>query len=322
MAARAFLALLLLMFVPMRAALAQYPVKPVHLIVPNGPGVSTDILARTLADKLAGIWNQAVIVENIAGASGIIASEKLAKSAPDGYTLMVHPAGVTTFHPALYDKLPYNPLTDFEPISLLVTAGTWMVVPPNLAASNIQELVALAKSQPGKMAYATVGGTIGFPYISSVLMNKTTGIDLTYVPYKAGNQAVIDLIAGRIHVMFDSVPTSLQHVREGRLRALAFLGPRRHFQAPDVPTIAEAGYPEVSGEGWNGLSGRKGMPNAVIRKIHADVSTLMRLPEVSKRLAGSGLQIVLNTPEEFDAQIRAESVKWGKVIRDNNIRGQ
>jgi len=303
-------------------ALAQYPLKPVHLIVPNGPGVSTDLLARTLADKLPGIWNQAVVVENVAGASGIIASERLAKSAPDGYTLMVHPAGVSTFHPALYDKLPYDPLTDFEPITVLASPGTWMVVHPSLAANNVQELVALAKRQPGKIAYATVGGTIGFPYISSVLLKNTAGIDLTYVPYKAANQAVTDLLAGRIQIMFDSVPTSLNHVREGRLRAIAFLGPKRHFQAPDLPTIAEAGFPEVTGEGWNGMSGRKGMPNAVIRKIHADVVAVMRLPDVSKRLAGAGLQIVLNSPEEFDAQIRAETVKWGKVIRENKIRGE
>jgi len=301
---------------------AQYPLKPVHLIVPNGPGVSTDLLARTLADKLPGIWNQAVVVENIAGASGIIASERLAKSAPDGYTLMVHPAGVTTFHPALYDKLPYDPLADFEPITLLASPGIWIVLNPSIPANNVKELVALAKAQPGKLAYATVGGTIGYPYISSVLLKNTAGIDITYIAYKAGNQAVPDLLGGRIQLMFDSVPTTLNQVKEGRLRPVAFLGPKRHFQAPDIPTIAEAGYPEVTGEGWNGMSGRKGTPAAIIRKIYADVVMVMRMPDVAKRIATAGMQIVLNTPEEFDAQIRAETVKWGKVIRENKIRGE
>ena len=301
---------------------AQYPVKPVHFMVPNGPGVSTDILARTIGEKLQGMWNQSVVVENIPGANGVIASERLAKAAADGYTLMVHPAGVVTFHPALYDKLPYDPIADFEPITVLASPGTWLIGTPSLPAKSLQDLVALARQQPGKLAYATVGGTIGYPYISSVLFRNTAGIDLTFVPYKGGNQAIPDLIAGRIHLMFDSVPTSLNHVREGRARALAFMGPKRHPRAPDLPTIGELGYPEVTGEGWNGISGRKGTPAAVLRRIHADVVAAVRTPEVSKRLEAAGLQIVLNSPEEFAAQIRAETLKWGKVIRENKIRGE
>lgn len=301
---------------------AQYPVKPVHFMVPNGPGVSTDILARTIGEKLQNLWNQSVVVENIPGANGIIASERLAKSAPDGYTLMVHPAGVVTFHPALYDKLPYDPIADFEPITVLASPGTWLIATPSLPAKTLPEMVTLARQQPGKLAYATVGGTIGYPYISSVLFRNTAGIDLTFVPYKGGNQAMPDLIAGRIHLMFDSLPTSLNHVRDGRARALAFFGPRRHPSAPDLATIGELGYPEVVGEGWNGISGRKGTPAAVIRRIHADVVAVVRSPEVTKRLETAGLQIILNSPEEFASQIRAETQKWGKVIRDNKIRGE
>jgi tripartite-type tricarboxylate transporter receptor subunit TctC len=235
---------------------------------------------------------------------------------------MVHPAGVVTFHPALYDKLPYDPIADFEPITLLASPGTWIVATPALGAKSLSELVALAKQQPGKLAYATVGGTIGYPYISSVLFRNTAGVDLTYVPYKGGNQAIPDLIGGRIHLMFDSVPTSLNHVRDGRLRALAFLGPKRHTQAPDVPTIAELGYPEVTGEGWNGMSGRKGMPAAVIKRLYSDVVAAVRSPDAAKRLESAGLQIILNSPEEFGAQIKAESAKWGRVIRENRIRGE
>ncbi len=190
--------------------------KTVRLVVSNAPGVSTDIIARAIASRMQVMWNQAVVVENRAGANGIIATEYVAKAAPDGYTLLVHPAGVFTFHPALYEKLPFDVFRDFLPISKLAASIIWIVVNPSLPVKTVADLLALAKSQPKKLSYATVGGTVGLPYISSVLMQNVTGIELLYVNYKGGNQAGIDLLGGQIQLMFDATAGSMPHVRAGR----------------------------------------------------------------------------------------------------------
>ncbi len=307
----------------MAAAHAQpYPVRPVRIVTPNAPGVSTDLLARGLADRLQHAWNQAVVVENRAGANGIIGTDFVAKSEPNGYTLLVAPAGVFTFHPALYDKLPYDVLRDFEPISQLVASPIWVVVNPSLPVTSMQELIALAKRQPGKLSYSTVGGTIGLPYLSSVVVQNVTGARMEYVNYKGGNQATIDLLGNQIQVMFDAAPGSIGYVKNGRLRALAVISPRRIAQAPDVPTIGEAGVPEAAGEAWNGLSTRAGAPAEVIRRIHADAVAAVRDPELSSKLTAMGFEIVANTPEQFAALIKAEMVHWGEVIRENKIRAE
>jgi tripartite-type tricarboxylate transporter receptor subunit TctC len=303
-------------------AAAQYPSKPVRIIVTNAPGVSTDILARAVASRLQVTWGQAVVIENRAGANGIIAAETVAKSEPDGYTLLVHPAGVFTFHPSLYDKLPYDVFRDFTPVSKLAATPIWIVVNASLAVKTVGELVAMLKAQPGKLSFATVGGTTGLPYIASALMQSVTGTQMQYVNYKGGNQAHIDLLSGQIQLMFDAAPGSMQHVKSGRMRALAVMSPNRTPAAPEVPTIAEAGFPEVTGEAWNGISARAGTPPEVIRKIHIDSVAALRSPEIAQKMVAVGFDIIGNTPEEFAALIRAESAKWGKVIRDNKIRAE
>ena len=303
-------------------AQAQYPVKPVRIVVANAPGVSTDIIARIIGERLQATWGQAVVVENKTGANGVIGTDFVAKSEPGGYTLLVHPAGVFTFHPALYDKLPYDVLRDFAPISKLAATPIWIVVNASSPVRSVKELVDLAKSQPGKLSYSTVGGTIGLPYIASVLVQNLTGTQIEYVSYKGGNQALTDLLGGQIQVLYDSAPTSIAHVRAGRLRALAVISPARMLSSPDVPTIAEAGLPDATGEAWNGISTRAGTPPEVVRRIYADSLTAMRQPEVAKKLEAVGFEISGNTPEEFTALIRAEMSKWGKVIRDNKIRAE
>ena len=309
-------------YVGCQIAQAQYPVKPVRIIVTQGPGVSTDIIARGLADRLQAAWNQPVVVENKVGANGIIGADFVAKSDPGGYTLMVHPAGVFTFHPALYEKLPFDVARDFAPITKLAATPIWIVVNASLPVRSVKELVALAKSQPGKFFYSTVGGTIGLPYIASVLVQNLSGTQIDFVPFKAGDQATVALLGGQIQVLYDSAPTSMAHVKAGRMRALAVISPNRMVSAPDVPTIAEAGLPDATGEAWNGLSTRAGTPPEVIRKIHADTVAALKQPELSKKLEAIGFEITGNTPEEFTALIRAETVKWGKVIRDNKIKAE
>lgn len=303
-------------------ATAQYPQKPVRIIVTNAPGVSTDILARAIAGRLQVTWGQAIVIENRAGANGIIAAETVAKSEPDGYTLLVHPAGVFTFHPALYEKLPFDVFRDFTPVSKLAATPIWIVVNPSLPVKTVGELLVHLKAQPGKLSYATVGGTVGLPYIASVLMQSVTSTQMLYVNYKGGNQAHVDLLGGQIQVMFDAAPGSMAHVKSGRLRALAVISPSRTPAAPEVPTIAEAGVSEITGEAWNGISARAGTPPEVIRKIHADSVAALRQPDVAQKLTAVGFDIIGNTPEEFAALIRAESAKWGKVIRDNKIRAE
>ena len=309
-------------YVGCQIAQAQYPVKPVRIIVTQGPGVSTDIIARGLADRLQAAWNQPVVVENKVGANGIIGADFVAKSDPGGYTLMVHPAGVFTFHPALYEKLPFDVARDFAPITKLAATPIWIVVNASLPVRSVKELVALAKSQPGKFFYSTVGGTIGLPYIASVLVQNLSGTQIDFVPFKAGDQATVALLGGQIQVLYDSAPTSMAHVKAGRMRALAVISPNRMVSAPDVPSIAEAGLPDATGEAWNGLSTRAGTPPEVIRKIHADTVAALKQPELSKKLEAIGFEITGNTPEEFTALIRAETVKWGKVIRDNKIKAE
>ena len=299
-----------------------YPSKPVRIVTPNAPGVSTDLLARGMADRFQKVWGQPVLVENRAGANGVIGTDAVAKSAPDGYTLLVHPAGVFTFHPALYDKLPYDVLRDFTPISQLANTPIWVVVNPSLPVKTLAELIAYAKAQPGKLSYSTVGGTIGLPYLSSVVMQNTAGAKMEYVNYKGGNQAITDLLGNQIQVMFDAVPGSLQHVKSGRLRALAVVSPRRMQAMLELPTIAEAGVPEASGQAWNAISTRAGTPPEIVRRISADSMAAVRDPEFAQKLSAIGFEIVGNTPEEFLAVVKAEMAKWGKVIRDNNIKAE
>lgn len=300
----------------------QYPVKPVRIVTPNAPGVSTDLLARGLADRLQRSWGQGVFVENRAGANGVIGTDLVAKSDPNGYTLLVAPAGVFTFHPSLYEKLPYDVLRDFTPITLLAATPIWVVVNPSLPVKTMRDLIALAKSQPGRLSYSTVGGTIGLPYLASVVVQNATGARMEYVNYKGGNQATVDLLGNQIQAMFDAAPGSIGHVRSGRLRALAIIGPSRMAQMPDVPTIAESGVPEATGNAWNGLSTRAGTPPEVVRRIHADAVAALKDPELAQKLAAIGFEVVGNTPEEFVAQVKAEMAQWGRVIRENRIKAE
>ncbi|MSQ53688.1 MAG: tripartite tricarboxylate transporter substrate binding protein [Betaproteobacteria bacterium] len=300
-------------------AWAQYPTKPVRIIVGFPPGGGIDIISRTLADRLAAVWGQAVVVENRPGASGIIAAEQQARAAADGYTLMVTPSTVLTFAPALYEKLPVDVARDFAPISQLAGSEVAYVVSAAMSANTLQEFVALAKQKPGAIAYATTGNA-GLPYVASLIVNQRTGMNLNFVSYKGVPQALNDLLGGNIQLFIDTLPGVLGHVKTGKLKVLAVLGQRRASALPNVPTIAEAGVADATGQSWNAMLGRANTPVEIIRKINTDVVATLRRPEVIERLASVGFDTIGSSPDELAAVMKSDLAKWGKVIRDNNIK--
>ena len=281
-------------------AMAQYPLKPVRIIVGFPPGGGIDIISRTLADRLAASWGQAVVVDNRPGASGIIAAEQLARAAPDGYTLMVTPSTVLTFAPALYEKLPVDVARDFAPISQLAGSEVAYVVSAALPANTLQEFVALARQKPGAIAYAATGNA-GLPYVASLIVNQRTGMNLNFVSYKGAPQALNDLLGGSVHLFIDTLPGVLGQVKSGKLKVLAVLGQKRASALPNVPTIAEAGVPDATGQSWNAMLGRANTSADIIRKINIDVVAALRRPEVIERLAGVGFDTIGSSPEELAA---------------------
>ncbi len=315
---RGALALCLLLYTTICAG--QFPSKPIRIIMPTVPGTAVGTLARTVADGLTSAWGQPVVVEAMPGASGIIAAQTLVKSAPDGYTMMVTQASLLSYNQSLFAKLPYDPIKDFAPISLLAAVDIWLLTQPAVPAATFKEFVAYARSQPGKLSFSATGGTSGLPYIAAVLVRERAGMDLTFVPYKANDQAINDLLGGRLQLFVDAVPSSIQQVRAGRLRPLAVLSPRRLSQMPEVPTITEVGIADAVGVAWNGMVTRTGVPAEVINRTHREVASIMRSPAVTERLTKLSFNIVASTPEQFAEVIQSDAAKWGKVIRDFKIQ--
>ncbi|MFM9971004.1 MAG: Bug family tripartite tricarboxylate transporter substrate binding protein [Burkholderiales bacterium] len=309
------------MLLPMAMCHAQYPAKSVRIVVGFPPGGGIDIISRTLAERMQATWGQPVVVENRPGASGIIAGEQLARAAADGYTLMVTPSTVLTFAPALYEKLSFDVLKDFAPVSQLAGSEVAYVVSASLPANTLAEFVAFAKQKPGAVSYAATGNA-GLPYVASLIVNQRTGMNLTFVSYKGVPQALNDLLGGSIHLFVDTLPGVIGHVKTGKLKVLATLGAKRAPALPNVPTIAEAGVPDATGQSWNAMVTRSGTPEEVIRKVNADVVEALRRPEVIERLGNVGFSAIGSSPDDLAAVIRADLAKWGKVIRDNNIKAE
>ena len=301
-------------------AQAQYPGKPVRIVLPSSPGNSSDIMARLLADRLSQTWGQPVVVENRPGADGRIAAEAVARSAPDGHTLFLPNAGVITINPALFGRMPYDPIKDFAPITQVATIVIVLVAHPAVAANSVRELVALAKAKPGTLHYASAGNSAGIPYLAGALLRDKAGVDVVHIPYKANAQAEQDLLGGQIEFMYDTLAATLPHIKSGKLKALAIVGSQRSRVLPAVPTLTEAGYPGTEGDAWAGLFAPAGTPKAVVDKIHADVIAVLQQTEVRERLTALGLDVVGNRPDEFAAVIKADTAKWAAVIRANNIK--
>jgi len=303
------------------AAAQGYPSKPVRIINPFPAGGGTDTLLRPLAQKLSEALKQPFIIDNKSGANGMIGSELVAKAAPDGYTLLAGTTGALSLNSIVYPKLPYDPVKDFAPISIFAESGFILSIHPSVPAQNLQELVALAKSRPGQLTYATFG-VASSSHLLAELFSMTAGVKLVHVPYKGSAPAVTDLVGGQVMLMFDSMQSQMPHLRAKRLRALGLAAARRSAVAPEVPTFAEAGLPGVEGGSWYGLLAPAGTPREIVERLHAELRKALAAPEVRARFESAGIDPLGNTPEEFAAQIRADIEKWGRVVRAADIRAE
>jgi tripartite-type tricarboxylate transporter receptor subunit TctC len=300
------------------AALAQnesWPNRPVTVVVGFSPGGTTDIIARTVGIELSKMWGQPVIVENRPGAGGNIAGAAVAKAAPDGYTLFMGSTGPLSVNSSLYKRMPFDQLKDFTPISLVADVPNMLVINPKaLPVKSFKEFMSLMKSNPGKYFYASTGsGTAS--HLATELLKVESGIDATHVPYK-GAVALNDLLAGEsIHFMFATIPSAIQFVKSGRLKALALSSKKRSTGLPDIPTVAESGYPNFDASSWFGLVGPAAMPKAVTDKISSDIASVLKVPEMHAKFIEQGAEPVGSTPQQFGAYMRSETTKWAKVVK-------
>ena len=302
------------------AGAQTYPSKPIRMIVPFAPGGGTDILARIIGQQLADAWGQPVNVENRAGASGNLGTELVARSAPDGHTLVMA-INTHAVNASLYSKLPFDPVKDFTPVILVATTANILVVHPSVPANTVQELIALAKAQPGKLNYAS-GGSGTTSHLAAELFKTMAGVEMTHVPYKGGGAAYTDLISGQVQLYFVGIPGTVQYLKAGRLRALGVTTPRRSPAAPEVPTIAEAGLPGFSATTWWGILAPAGTPQPVIARIDQEVARILKMPEVRAKLDAQGFEPVASTPESFAAFMRSEVELWGKAVKASGARAE
>jgi tripartite-type tricarboxylate transporter receptor subunit TctC len=310
-----------LAFAAALAAHAQtYPSKPVRIIVPFAAGGVADLLPRVVGQKLSEKWGQPVVVENKVGASGNIGMAEVARAAPDAYTLGLAPTGNLTVNQFLF-KLPFDAAKDLAPITVLATSPNVLVVHPSVPAKNFRELVAYAKANPGTLNFASPGEGSG-AHLAGELLNLDAGIRMTHVPYKGLAPAVNDLLGGQVQLMFAGISTVLQHVKSGKLVAIAIASPKRSAQLPDVPTVAESGLPGFDVTSWYGLVARAGTPAEVIEKIYRDSVEALGNEEVRAKLSGLGLEPLGNSPAEFERMIADESRKWGDIVRRAGIKPQ
>lgn len=303
------------------AAAAQadnYPSRSIRIVVPFPPGGATDAAARLVATKMSEKWGQPVVIDNRAGAGGNVGSDIVAKSAPDGYTLVMGVTGSHAINISLYSKMPYDPVADFVAISQVAVVPNVVVVHPSVPARTLAELVALAKREPGKLNYASLGnGTAA--HLGMELLKSAAGIDITHVPYKGSAPAVTDLLAGQVQVMVDGLPSALQHVKTGKLRAIALTSLHRAPALPDLPTIAET-YPGFYADAWSGLFAPKGTPAAIVNQLSTEVQRILRLPDVREKLAALGAEPVGSTQAEFAVHVKREIDKWAQVVKTSGAK--
>jgi len=302
-------------------ALAQsYPTRAIKLVVPSSPGGGTDIVARILGQKLSEQLGQQFVVENRAGAGTVIGNDAVAKSAPDGYTLLM---GLSTLaiNPSMYAKLPYDAMRDFAPISQSVSACNILILHPSVPAKTVVELIALARAKPGSLTFGSAGmGTN--PHLSGELFKSLARIDMVHVPFKGSGQSIISQVAGEIAANFPSVPTAMPYVKAGRLRGIGVTTLRRVEVLPDVPSIAEAGLPGYEATQWFGLLAPAGTPRPIIDRLYQESSRALRSADMKERMTAEGLEVVGSTPEEFASYIRSETEKWTQVIKAAGIKPQ
>ncbi|MBI4191627.1 MAG: tripartite tricarboxylate transporter substrate binding protein [Betaproteobacteria bacterium] len=298
---------------------AGYPERPIRIVIPFPAASTTDVIARPIAARFTEAWGQPVIVDSRPGAGGNIAGEIVAKSPPDGYTLLMGATGPNAVNATLFGKMPYDTLRDFAPISLTATTYMLLVVHPSLPVKSVKDLIALAKARPGQLNYGS-GGNGSTPHLAGELFKFMTGVSMNHIPYKGAQQYILDLISGRIDLNFASIISAQPHIKTGRLRLLAISADTRDPWMPDVPTVSEAGVPGFDVRSWYGLLASAGTPAAVIDKLNAEVVKILALPEVKTYYANNGLTAVSNSPVEFSAYIKREYEKWAKVVRSSGMR--
>jgi tripartite-type tricarboxylate transporter receptor subunit TctC len=315
--ARLSLAALLLAAAGNSLAQAQaYPNRPVHLLVGLAPGGGTDIIARLVAAKMGEGLGQQVLVENRVGSGGLIAAEAAAKATPDGYTLLFGAISYSSIFASLYKKLPYDPVKDFAPISLVATFPNVLVVNPSLPVKSVAELRAWAKDHPGKLSYGSsgVGSSL---HLSMEMLKAMTGLDAVHVPYKGGAPATADLMGGQIQAMFDNLPGQIAYIKSGRTRALAVTTLKRNPQLPEVPTMIESGVPGFEVNVWYGILAQAATPRTIIDRLNTEIVKALNSPEVKERMAKEGADAIPSTPAEFAAFQKSEVAKWAKVVKDS-----
>jgi tripartite-type tricarboxylate transporter receptor subunit TctC len=320
---RIVLALSLFMFVltalPSPVAAQAYPARPIRIIVPYAPGGTSDILARSLGDKLTGSLGQAMIVENKPGANGNVGADFVAKSAPDGYTLLLADIGALAISPSVYPTLPFDPVRDFAPVTMVAYSPHILVVNPAVPANSVQELVALAKAKPGKLNFA-ISGLGGAPHLAGVDFAMRTGVKWEYIPYKGGSQAIADVAAGQADVTMNGMLATYPLVAGRKLKLLAVSSARRMSTIPDVPTLAESGLPGFETGSWQGVLAPPGTPREIVARLNAEIGRILALPEMREKLGNQGADVRTNSPDEFAAFIRTEKEKWAKVVKEADVK--
>lgn len=311
-------ALMLCVFSTVCAA-QSYPSKPIRLIVPFAPGGGVDLIGRIIAQKLQEARGQPVIVDNRGGGGGNIGTDMVAKSPPDGYTLLMGYVGNLAINPFLFRKLPYDPVKDFSPISLAATAPNLLVAHPSVPANTVKDLVTLAKMKPGSLSYASAGnGTVG--HMVAELFKSVTGIGIVHIPYKGNGPAVTDLLGGQVQLMFAAPGAVISFVEVKKLKALAVASNQRLPELNDTPTFAEAGFPGVEASGWYGVLTSAGTPRNIISALNKEIVRIMQMPDVKERLAVHGYKAVTSSPEEFAQLIKSDLVKWQKVVKASGAK--
>ena len=293
-----------------------YPDKPLTMIVPFSAGGTTDILARIVGQALGQELGQTIIIENKPGAGGNIGAQQASRAKADGYTLFMGTVGTHAINQALYKKLPYDPAKDFAPLSRVANVPNLLVAHPSRPYKTVQEMIAYAKKHPGEVTYGSPGSGAS-PHVSGALFQSMTGAELTHVPYKGSAPAISDLLGNQIAVMFDNMPSAIQHVRSGKLRPIAVTTAKRSPELPDVPTIAEAGVPGYEATSWFGLWAVAGTPAPILTKLQTALTKVLKDPAVAKKIADQGGEVVIETPAQFDAFIKSEAAKWGKVVKES-----
>ncbi len=315
---KAALLLCALALVPAFAIAQSYPAKPVRLVVPFAPGGSTDVFARLVTERLGETWPQPMVVDNRPGAAGNIGTELVARAAPDGYTLLMASPGFA-INPSIYSKPGFDPLQDFAPVVYVSLTPLVVVVHPSLPVKSLPELIRLARAHPRKLNFASAGSST---HLAAELLKARADIDMVHVPYKGTAPATTDLIGGHVHLMLDNIQAVLPHIRSGRLRGLAITSPQRASQAPELPTVAEMGYPGFQAASWFGLVAPAGVPDAVIEKLSRDVNAVLARPDIRNRMAAIGAEPGGGSPSDFRRFIEQELAKWNTLVKQIGFRAQ